>query len=357
MTNHRIDHTDIASRIDHTDNEGVRLRPEPEDVRPPEESEAPPDDVVTVNEAPPVPVQEPHVPEDLMTEEEVVRSGARQSLLIDPKMRASTISIVGCGMVGSWTSLAMIRAVSRLNIWDADVVEMENLGCQAYDRLDVGTPKVNALSVKMSGMRVVSYMGEMPPDYDLLGSVEGVEYGVGSPIRDVGRVVVMAVDSMLSRREIVEWVSSGMLNSDTLPTLLLDARVYGELATCIAIDPRDQKQVKEYLNSLPDDENTPDAPCGEEGTAYTGMWAASRLVAMVNNHFRNGMEQVGVEQVSWHVGINMSTQGAVDKVAEKIPVFGKETRLMPPDNPANYTTSEESERKLGVPNFPKGGGS
>ena len=57
------------------------------------------------------------------------------------------VDIIGCGMHGSWTALALARlGVPSLRLWDGDTVSPANLDTQAYRTGDVGEPKSKALA-------------------------------------------------------------------------------------------------------------------------------------------------------------------------------------------------------------------
>jgi tRNA A37 threonylcarbamoyladenosine dehydratase len=63
------------------------------------------------------------------------------------KVRASKVVVVGCGGVGSWCALMLLRSgISKLVLVDFDLVTLSSLNRHACATLeDVGTPKVVAM--------------------------------------------------------------------------------------------------------------------------------------------------------------------------------------------------------------------
>ncbi|KAI5796279.1 hypothetical protein DFH27DRAFT_563294 [Peziza echinospora] len=61
-------------------------------------------------------------------------------------LRTSSVTIVGCGGVGSWTALMLLRSgITHLRLIDFDQVTLSSLNRHAVaDLADVGTPKVHA---------------------------------------------------------------------------------------------------------------------------------------------------------------------------------------------------------------------
>jgi len=68
-------------------------------------------------------------------------------------LRKGPVLVVGCGGLGSWTSLIMAKSGWReFVLVDPDVVEEKNLSNQAYFPEDIGLRKVNALKRKLESL-------------------------------------------------------------------------------------------------------------------------------------------------------------------------------------------------------------
>ena len=66
---------------------------------------------------------------------------------ISPEDLQDTLTIVGCGAVGSHFALIAAKmGFHNFSLWDADIVEDHNLPNQAYDVEHIGKKKVEALA-------------------------------------------------------------------------------------------------------------------------------------------------------------------------------------------------------------------
>ena len=199
---------------------------------------------------------------------------SRFSQLVPQATRSMTALIAGAGMTGSWTALALARMVKEVHIWDFDTVEPANLGVQAYDQIDLHMNKALALAGKALGLPLTGHAERFPRE-----------------IRPCD-VLILAVDSMAARREIAYDAA------DQDVTFIIDPRILGEMA---CIHPVMHNDLPEYLRTLPTDAEVTNAPCGAQGTAFTGMWVASQICAIVNN-FGRGLPLP--PKLVWHVGLN-----------------------------------------------------
>jgi rhodanese-related sulfurtransferase len=181
----------------------------------------------------------------------------RQSDLIPANTLARKIHIIGAGAIGSHVSIALAK-MGFLNqkVWDFDEVSVENMSSQGYRFKDIGKLKVDALK-------------EMVHDYSN-------QYIDVSPIRYTGEkldgIVVSAVDSMAARK--IVWQS---INNCQLVDYLIDPRMSAEYAVMYIIDPKVQKDITAYDNTLFDDS----AGTQERCTAKATMYCASMISALV----------------------------------------------------------------------------
>lgn len=201
---------------------------------------------------------------------------SRQRQLIHPKAAEYSVLIYGAGMLGSWTTHALARMVDTVTIWDGeDVVEVENIGSQAYCEVDIGEPKGEALMLALNGMRVW-HRAERFPLADIAIPPD---------------IIIACADSMQARRDGAEW--SG---SNGTP-LFIDTRAQGLEATIITVGP---KEYGDYLGDLPSDDDMPAIPCGERGTAFVGMFVASRVASIVNIYAAHGLNAIPKRE-TWNV--------------------------------------------------------
>ena len=205
---------------------------------------------------------------------------ARHAALIDPALSQGEFVIAGAGMIGGWTALALARAVGKLYIFDHDKVEDVNVGCQPYSLNNVSAPKSSTIESFCSGLPVTSLNMKFPPRNNAWANdVTGV---------------VCAIDSMAGRR-----IAAERCHKLSIP-FFLDGRILGEVAV-LAIVQHEHKgtDYDAYLANLPSDKDVPNATCGASGTAYAGMFLASRITADLNNLMRG--QRLPALRV-WHVG-------------------------------------------------------
>ena len=194
---------------------------------------------------------------------------SRQAELVGAVQDAS-VDLVGLGMHGSWTALALARLeVPRLRLWDGDVVGLENLNTQAYRRADVRRPKHLAMA---SSIRLSGYRGELISN--------GRWFPDGhAPFLPLGSVVVSCADSMVVRRNLA--VAAHYSGS----RLFIESRSAGNELFIHAFKPTTEN-VNHYLNTcFPARVAT--TTCGNTGTAALGMQVAA-LVAGIMLRTRGG---------------------------------------------------------------------
>ena len=167
-----------------------------------------------------------------------------------PSMCKDRIHIIGCGSVGSTIATNLVRfGLTKITLWDFDVVEDKNIVNQSFRHVDVGKKKVDALK---------DILCEINPDVE-----SGLKFKPngwnGEPLSGW---VFLAVDSIEIRKQIVEQhkgsaVVKGMFD---FRTRLTDAQHY-------AASWEDQEAVTNFLNSMQFTkeeaaESTPVSACG-----------------------------------------------------------------------------------------------
>ena len=91
------------------------------------------------------------------------------------RVRASSVVIVGCGGVGSWTAVMLARSgVAKLRLVDFDYVTLSSLNRHATATLaDVGTPKVQCIA---RALRSIAPFVQVDPRVELWrGDADGEE--------------------------------------------------------------------------------------------------------------------------------------------------------------------------------------
>ena len=113
----------------------------------------------------------------------------------DPRLRGSTVAIIGCGGLGSNVAGMLVRSgVGRLTLIDFDTVDESNLNRQFFFRDQIGMQKVVALSESLKRIRSdvrLDLVTEPVTAANLTGIVRGAD------------VVVEAVDEADSKAMIL----------------------------------------------------------------------------------------------------------------------------------------------------------
>ena len=193
----------------------------------------------------------------------------RQSDLIPIDVLSKKITIIGAGAVGSWTALALAKmGFLNLEIWDDDVVSVENMNNQMYPITSLDEPKVQALGDMINmftGHKVVT----------INGRYEGEKL--------TGDIVISAVDNMKVRKSI--WDNSQA-------SWFIDPRMGAETALLYVMNRQDSADKVTYPKTLHTDEEGVHEPCTAKSTIYcsnflSGLVArAVKQIATASPHTR-----------------------------------------------------------------------
>lgn len=177
----------------------------------------------------------------------------RQLDIIPISKLGTSISIIGAGAVGSWTSLALAKmGFINQTVWDYDTVEVENLANQFYPQMNIGFSKVIALQDMIedfTGQKIKTvndkYTGTTLPD----------------------AITIAAVDSMEVRKQIFE-NTQGMF---------IDPRMGAETMHLYVFDPNNERDREAYTKSWYSDSEALHEAC----TAKATMYCANILAGLV----------------------------------------------------------------------------
>lgn len=199
---------------------------------------------------------------------------ARHEGLITPELRRSTVFIVGTGMLGSFTALALAKTGCMVHVWDHDIVDTPNLGNQIFIAEQLGRPKVEALRNFTDG--IFASPAKFPTGFDPEHN-SGMRWSRPERPHDAPLIMISAVDSFAVRKELAQYAFDHGFN------LFLDTRAMGEIAVTCTVP---HALLERFIHELPSDASAPDAPCGFEGAAFTGLFVGARTVAQLNAFFR-----------------------------------------------------------------------
>lgn len=199
-----------------------------------------------------------------------------------PEKEQSRIHIIGCGSVGSTLAENLARCgVTKMTLWDFDLVESHNIVNQMFRQQDVGKPKVEALR---------DILLEINPEIE--DSLELKPKGWNGEI--LSGFLFLAVDSIDLRRKIVE------LHMDSpFVRAVFDFRTLLESAQHYAADWSNFKMKKDLLNSMQFSheeakQETPVSACG----VTLGVATTVRLICALGvNNYINFVKGNGIKKL------------------------------------------------------------
>lgn len=199
-----------------------------------------------------------------------------------PEDLNARIHIIGCGSVGSVVAENLARfGITKMTLYDFDIVEAKNIANQLFDAEDIGRPKVDALADHLTKINpdIVKDLRIQPKGY-----IDQKLTGY----------VFLCVDSIDLRRKIAQsFVGNTFVKGFfDFRTRLTDAQHY-------AADWSDIKMVEAFMNSMAftheeAKEATPTSACGVELSVCPTI---RNIVAMGVANFINFVKGRGIRKM------------------------------------------------------------
>lgn len=169
-----------------------------------------------------------------------------------------TISIVGCGAIGSWTSTAINKlGFEKLVLIDDDKVEKHNVHTQNFKDDDIGGDK--------------SYCVKQNLD----GDVECHHSRVKKDMFIDTDVVFVCVDSLKERKIIMKAILDNYAKNQR-PKLVIDGRMHGLVFRVLTIPIENNEIVEQYTKGLQTKEFT--GECTQKGIIQNVFGIVSVMV-------------------------------------------------------------------------------
>lgn len=215
-------------------------------------------------------------------EEEVKEEGTegsvywRQLDIFNPDKNNATVTIVGCGGIGSWTAMALAKlGIKTFRLYDNDVVEAHNLPNQFFFIDSIAEPKTKAVGEAINSLS--------PQEDGLDITVCNSLFEKGDELQGI---VVMAVDNMSTRRAIFE-------TTENLPGVrfVVDARLAAQLVAVRCFNPHLKEERDEFEKSLYSDENAEEPSCTNRAVIDTALYCAALITTAVRKHLTTGKHE------------------------------------------------------------------
>lgn len=203
---------------------------------------------------------------------------ARQMDLVPLKILPTPVTVIGAGAVGSFATLCLAKmGLDNITVFDDDTVSDVNIGNQFYPLSAVGSAKVSVLASLIEAFS---------------GTVIKTKEKRFAPTEPTGRVVIAAVDSMESRKEI--WKA---IRGRPGTTWLVDPRMGGEHASVRVVRSALPSDWDRYEKTLWDDSETAPEPCTSKATAFT----AAMLGGLVAQTVRDCLLEKNKREITWSI--------------------------------------------------------
>lgn len=175
----------------------------------------------------------------------------------------NSITIVGCGAVGSFAALALAKmGIMHFELYDHDTVELHNIPNQLFSHHHIGKHKVEATAVELKLHSKPASIVRRPIKFD--------SQFINS------QIVLCSVDTMAARKKVF-----AAAKKSKMVQLFFDTRMAGLQAQLYTIDMKDKKEVKYYESTLFSDEEAVQERCTERAIIFPVLGLASLVCCNV----------------------------------------------------------------------------
>ena len=192
------------------------------------------------------------------------------------KIHSKTVTLAGCGGIGSWLALLLARTnIGYLRLYDDDKVETGNLSGQLFSRDNVGDFKVWA----------VSDIARNFSDYYRINTHER-RFCSSDEVSDV---MMCGFDNMEARKTYFRaWKDHLLEVSNKSECLLLDGRLSAECLQVYCIQGDDDSAIQYYEeHCLFSDEEADETVCSYKQTSFMANMIAGMMVNVFVNWCAN----------------------------------------------------------------------
>jgi molybdopterin/thiamine biosynthesis adenylyltransferase len=187
----------------------------------------------------------------------------QQELINQEKLAALTVTVIGCGAVGSFTALSLCKmGVRHIALIDTDTVSIENLPNQFFREEDLGKKKVLACGEILHQIDSSIEVNILPRPF--------IKQKLETDI------VIASVDSMDVRKRIWESVKHHRKTS-----LLIDPRMAAHVVQLYTAIPGDPSSCKSYESTLISESQALPDRCTARSIIYTVLPLAALICRQV----------------------------------------------------------------------------
>lgn len=208
-------------------------------------------------------------------------------------IQKETVSIIGCGGIGSWTSLLLARTgVGGIYSYDFDIIESQNMAGQLFRLQDLGKHKVDA-------------MKEIIKEY--VPTLKGAFLSESYTNQPLSRITITALDSIAVRKIVFEQYCEQYKNyHDKSKCLFIDGRMSAEAFQVFIFRLSQEDKIKEYEQSLFEDSKATGNVCSYKATSYVGAMIGAYITALVKEHLHFSSDEYFAENIPYFHEIDTS---------------------------------------------------
>lgn len=174
------------------------------------------------------------------------------------------VFVLGCGNIGSWVSLSLARMNCSLHLFDEDIIEPHNQGCQFYTKEDTGKPKSLALR---------NHLIDFSDNSDIF------IYGFYTEDSMYNPIIFCCADTMSAR-----YIAFNKWKSQESREIFLDSRNSAEMMEIYAVQKGDEER---YEKTLFSDSEGSDLPCNYKSTNHCALISSGLMVSAFTNYLAN----------------------------------------------------------------------
>ena len=200
----------------------------------------------------------------------------KQINLIDVEEVNIPINVIGCGALGSWLVLFLLKmGFKNITVYDFDNIEEHNIPNQCFSENQIGMAKVDAM-----GSLCKMFNKDAEERIKFVNQKTTLK-----EVWDMEGIILCAVDSMRVRKEIY---TNSIKRKDC--DLFIEARlsIWGAYVYTLTQNTTFEK----YEETLYDDEEAEVSPCGVSQTALPSAVNAASIMIMQMIQWLNGEEPV-----------------------------------------------------------------
>jgi hypothetical protein len=194
----------------------------------------------------------------------------RSSGIFDPAL-SRPVNIIGCGSIGSFLAMGLVKCGFKIfHLYDADVVDGVNVGCQNFGHPDIGKPKVEALK------QIILNAG---PEHEGVTVTANNKFVL--PETDILRIpTFVGVDSMMARKNIWDKLKLKV-------PIVIDGRIGGEFVRVFSVQ-NNSRDVEFYESTLYTDEEASEMPCTERNVIDVAFFTAGAMIRAMRTFLKTG---------------------------------------------------------------------